>query len=46
MEPLYTNQFPMRVLKFNVPYVLRLHLNHRANENILGMRLILLYEWF
>ena len=37
LEPLYTNQYPMRVLKINVPFILRLHLNHPANSNILGM---------
>ena len=36
MEPFYTNQFPMRVLKSNVPFVLRLHLNHPENDRILG----------
>ena len=36
MEPLYTNQFPMRVLKSNIPFVLRLHLNHPDNDRILG----------
>eukprot|EP01125_Pyxidicula_operculata_P002656 TRINITY_DN124_c7_g1_i1.p1 TRINITY_DN124_c7_g1~~TRINITY_DN124_c7_g1_i1.p1 ORF type:complete len:2853 (+),score=800.21 TRINITY_DN124_c7_g1_i1:78-8636(+) len=36
LEPLYTNQFPMRILKMNIPFVLRLHVNHPTNSSLLG----------
>jgi len=36
LEPLYTSQFPMRNLKMNIMFILRLHLNHPANERIIG----------
>jgi hypothetical protein len=37
LEELYTNQFPMRILKMNVLHVLRLHLNHPKNSENLGL---------
>ena len=35
LEPLYSDQFPLDNKKHNIPFLLREHLSHNANQNII-----------
>ena len=37
LEPLYSDQFPLNNKKLNIPFLLRYHLNHPANANIIPL---------